>query len=170
MVHQKIIRYEEEIRNLDREKCAIFSEDGEKIFEKDAVIVDNIEICGFNDNEHEQMRNKILTHNHPSRMLFGDLDITQAVSAQVAELRVVTVKGRFSLKPISGNWPDAEVIFSKFKEVENSWDYIPNREREFQELGNREGLNGYFDRDWYMQHIIWRTISDGLGLKYEKTS
>ena len=166
MVHSKIIRFEEEIRDLPRERSAVFSTDGEKILERESIIVDLCEVCAFDDSEYERMHNQILTHNHPSRLLFGIKDITLAVDAQLAELRVVTVKGTFSLKPTLGRWPEAKTIFTKFKEVEGSWDYIPEREKEFQESGKREKLNAHLDHDWYMQHLIWKIVAERLGLMY----
>ena len=53
------------------------------------------------------MKNQILTHNHPTGHLFTSEDITLAVDAQLGELRIVTCKGSFSLKPSLNHWPES---------------------------------------------------------------
>lgn len=110
MVHPNILCFEEGIRESPRERCAIFSENGEKIFEKESFIDNLREICSFNDSEFECIENKILSYNHPSGMLFSDDDISLTVDANLAELRVVTTKGTFSLKQTTISWPETTMI------------------------------------------------------------
>ena len=168
MVHPNILQFENEIKTLPTERCAIFSADGEKILERNAFFQNLREICGFDDSEFGRMHSQILTHNHPSKLLFSKEDIILAVDAQLAELRVVTVKGTFSLKPTSGTWPGAKLILTTFEEIGNSWDYIPTLEQSFRNAAPSEGLGYFDDHDWYIQHLIWKIVAERLGLLYHR--
>jgi hypothetical protein len=167
MVHPNILRFEKTIRDLQRERCAVFSENGEKLFEKESFYVGLQEFCSFDGDEMERMENRILTHNHPTNCLFSEKDITLAVDAKLVELRVVTTKGTFSLRRMSENWPTAASILSTYTDIENDWDYKVPLEKYFREIAPREGLN-YNDRDWYLQHQVWEIIAPQLGLQYTR--
>jgi hypothetical protein len=164
MTHQNISRFEEDIRNRTKEWCAVFSENGEKILEKESIFEDSHEVCKFNDSEFEKMKNQILTHNHPSRSPFSTEDITLAVDAQLSELRVVTAKGTFSLKRNSNCWPEKTWIFVEFEKIENNCK--PGLEQKFRDSAIHEGLD-YSDHDWYIKNLIWKKISEPLELQYQ---
>jgi hypothetical protein len=169
MVHSNILHFEEWIKENPREHVGIFSVDGRKIFEKESIVINLREMCSFDENEFEQMKNQILTHNHPTGHLFTSEDISLAVDAQLGELRIVTCKGSFSLKPSLIHWPDTATILMAYEEVKTSWDYIPSLEQDFRDAAPREGLD-YSDHDWYIQHLIWKVVAGQLEMQYEKTS
>ena len=169
MVHPNILRFEEGIKENPRVHVGIFSADGRKLLEKKSIIVNLQEICSFDENEFEQMKNQILTCNHPTGHIFTAEDITLAVDAQLVEIRIVTHKGSFSLKPSLNHWPEVATISMAFEEVKTSWDYIPSHEQDFRDAAPREGLD-YSDHDWYIQHLIWKVVAEKLGMHYEKTA
>jgi len=117
MTHPRIIRYEESIRRLSREKCCIFSSDGYVILEKDSQVDGLREICSFSDQEYQMMTRQILTHNHPSSLLFSYPDIEMAVKAQLTDLRLVTKSATFSLMPLSRIWLDANNIWESYNQI-----------------------------------------------------
>lgn len=165
MTHTNILHFEDTIRDLKRERCAVFSDCGEKLFEKESIIVGFQEVCSFDNNEMERMRDCILSHNHPTGGLFTDKDITLAVDAKLAELRVVTIKGTFLLRRTSENWPTSVSILSAYTDIETDWNYKISFELYFRENAPKEGLD-YSDGGWYLQHQIWEILSPRLGLQY----
>lgn len=167
MIHQNISRFEEKIRNCPEEWCAVFSENGEKILEKESVFEDSHEVCKFNDSEKFEMKNQILTHNHPSKSPFSEEDIAFAVNAQLSELRVVTAKGTFSLKSNSNCWPEKTKICKAFREIKKETKYISILENEFRDSMSQEGLTIFYDHDWYIKNLIWKKISEPLELQYQ---
>ena len=70
MVHPNILRFEEGIKENPRVHVGIFSADGRKTLEKKSNIVNLQEICSFDENEFEQMKNQILTCNASNRSHF----------------------------------------------------------------------------------------------------
>jgi hypothetical protein len=166
MVHITISRFENTIRNLPREKCAIFTEDGHKIIEKVSGYQGAREIVGFDKEESIKIVGRILTHNHPSCRLFTEDDVKTAVDIPLAEIRVVTKRGTFSLDPIDGKWPIFSEICMKYREYRCDWDYIPGDRSEFQNLA-REYEWVSADEDWYMQHKCWTRVSETLGMVYK---
>ena len=73
----------------------------------------------FSDAEIVLLNGAVLTHNHPRGLefpkgdkrswgnSFSDADLHLACVARLSELRVVTPRLRFSLKPASGGWDEA---------------------------------------------------------------
>lgn len=168
MTHENILRFERNIKNSPRERCAIFSIKGQLILEKESKIIGTKEVCNFPDTEIEQITHKILTHNHPSGYLFTIKDLQFSVEANLNELRLVTENGTFSLKPKSHCWPNIDTIVNTLQNTQSDWDDIEKNEWRFKELAQNEGFN-QDDHDWCIEHLNWESVASKIGLIYEFT-
>ena len=168
MVHPKILKFEDMIRDRSIRICGVFSENGQKLIEKEENSSWNFP---FIDEELEMMQHKILTYNDamgdlPSN-LFSKNVIKLAIDVQLTELRVATKSGAYSLKPTSGIWPEYDTIYDTFRETREYMDSI-SFETEYREAVTTEGLDFHFDYHWYVQHYIWGIVARCLGLAYQR--
>ena len=120
---------EDQIRHLLIETAAAWNAEGEEVLTKSG---DKRRII-FTDEEIVLLRGTIFTHNHPGGLAFSDddprsfgnsfslADIRLACDTALTEIRAVTPKLRFSLKPPSAGWDSEywqqvlEPIYSKHK-------------------------------------------------------
>jgi hypothetical protein len=114
------------------------------------------------------MTRQILTHNHPSGLLFSYPNIEMAVKAELSDLRLVTISGTFSIMPPTQGWINVAKIWDTHKGIINNWDYIPSLAQYFEEHAPNEGFN-FSDREWYLQHLAWEIVAKKLGLVYQRT-
>jgi len=103
---------EDQIRGQDYETAFVWNSEGLLVLKKDG---DEYEVS-FTDEEVLSMKSGILTHNHPFAMKFPEADprsfghsfseddIRLACRAELSEIRAVTRKLRFSMKPSSTGW------------------------------------------------------------------
>lgn len=88
---------------------------------------------GFNEDEVRQMKDKIMTHNHPRGWKaspnsmahigssFSDNDLVSAVYADVLEVRAVTPLYTFSMKrPASGWGVSYQTVFDTYKDIDHA--------------------------------------------------
>jgi hypothetical protein len=76
-----------------------------------SVDTDSVDI---EPSELRRLRGCVLTHNHPGAAIggppalrglsFSEADVQTAATAQVAELRAITVGWRYTLRPPAGGW------------------------------------------------------------------
>lgn len=106
---------EDQIRRQHFETAIAWNAQGIEILRKDGEQYQVV----FSDEEIASMKGAILTHNHPRGLAFArtdmrswgnsfsDIDLHLACAAQLSELRVVTPRLRFWLKPPNGGWDEA---------------------------------------------------------------
>ena len=88
---------------------------------------------GFNEDEVKQMKDKIMTHNHPrgwkaspDRMAhigssFSDSDLVSAVYADILEVRAVTPLYTFSMKrPASGWGVSYQTVMDTYRQIDKA--------------------------------------------------
>lgn len=92
----------EVIKDVERNKIGLKYEVG-TIIDKDGNVL--VEVGGqehavdFNEKQLKQMKNSIMTHNHPTGFCFSDTDIYSYVQNDLYELRASTDSGKvFSIK------------------------------------------------------------------------
>ena len=169
MVHLNIIRFESFILERPIRSCGIFTESGEKIFEKQENASWKFQ---FSDKESQIMEHKIFTLNDargdlPSLLFLKD-DIKLATERKFKELRLVTRSGTYSLMPTLGNWPSFETICKTFKESRIFLDRLLFEEA-FKKAVTDEGLDYQDDHFWYIQYYIWKKAAMKLNLNFQRT-
>ena len=120
---------EDQIRRLPIETAVAWNAEGEEVLTKSG---DERRII-FTDEEIVLLHRTTFTHNHPSGLAFSDddprsfgnsfslADIRLACETALTEIRAVTPKLRFSLKPLSVGWDSGywqqtlEAIYLKHK-------------------------------------------------------
>jgi len=106
---------EDSIRRQSYETAIAWNKQGQQIFRKEGEQYQVV----FGDDDLVLLNSAVLTHNHPRGLefpkddkrswgnSFSDADLQLACVAQLSELRVVTPRLRFSLKPSSSGWDEA---------------------------------------------------------------
>lgn len=101
-VHKSISAAESKLVNQGREHLVAFSPDGKELLRvkggKNSVSIDI-------DEGSKLPKNVIVTHNHPNGMSFSPDDFAFAALHDVAQMRVVTDSGTFSLRRPGAGWP-----------------------------------------------------------------
>lgn len=77
---------EEKIKKQDFESAALFDKEGNQLFFKDG----QSNFVKFTDEEGAQMKDGILTHNHPRNSPFSIEDVETFLDAELYEIRAVT--------------------------------------------------------------------------------
>jgi hypothetical protein len=116
--NQSVIDAENKIADSKTETAIVFNEKGEEVLRVDG----DIRKISFTEDQFSKLNGKIVTHNHPNKATGGGLgttfsesDLQTAISANMAELRLVGTDGsRHSIKPTGKSWP-------KYNDVEKSW-------------------------------------------------
>lgn len=141
-VHPAILQFELKIRYLsDREITGIFTEDGESILTLHAVETGNGFFTVIPEELKKQIKDSILTHNHPSGCSFTKRDLKEASFFSLKEIRVVGRTGVYSMKPGVEGWPAPNVITKCFSRIEDDPDFqveivtLSCRDRRFTDAG-----------------------------------
>ena len=124
----KVIETENDLRkNKGFEKAVVFNADGDVLIDKRGGSTS----VGFTSEEVKEMKDAILTHNHPRGWgydekswgrignSFSKADLMLAINNDLAEIRAVTPNYTFSMKRPEKGW---NVDAKKFEEVYKSLD------------------------------------------------
>lgn len=166
-----ILEYEDQIRRQRYETALVWDVAGLLVLRKDG----NVRSIEFSDNEVALMNKGVLTHNHPSGLRypeddprvfghsFSDDDICTACLAELAEIRAVTPKLRFSMKPPPQGWNSAfwaSVILPCYsKHYDQVWE-------ELEEAVFTAGNVTPAEADVRVLHETWRKVAGEVGLVY----
>lgn len=156
--------------NKKYEIARLFNSDGKELFKKDG----GSGAVRFTSTEIKQMRDGVLTHNHPNGSCFSPEDINMLRRGKLSEIRAVTSQGIYRLqKPAS--WKKSISSLEKIEEVYYAIDKeisMPiyaqayrgeitypqadamSQEAVIREFGKRYGMNFGFDS--------WDTIGRGI--------
>lgn len=171
-VAQMIRDKEDQIRPQRFESAYGVMPDGRVVVDKDGERYS----VRFSDDEIKAMRGAIFTHNHPRGWdvpennperqgnSFSPEDIDVACSAQLAEIRAVTPKWRYSMKPPEGGWN------------EDYWKTIVKPEYDaaesvvYKAFGQaiQAGTMSIDEARANHYHSIWTRVSERLGLVYTR--
>lgn len=99
-LYHLIQQKEEEIKNLPYEKAYVLNRQGKVVAEQGG----NKNSVVFSNDQLAQMKNCILTHNHPQVTSFSEIDIRFACYYQLHEIRITSPKYNYIMKPPSGGW------------------------------------------------------------------
>jgi hypothetical protein len=101
LLELQLDRVERKIRDFTVEHAFAFSIDGELLFHRTDDAVSQV---GFDDVALTLLPGAVLTHNHPGGRSFSEEDAVFAMRLGLAEMRVVTSKLRYSLRPPGNTW------------------------------------------------------------------
>lgn len=118
MLNLTLERIERQIRNLPVEHVYVLDADYNVVFNRTDGRYDRVTLSFA---EVAAMRGGILTHNHPGGRSFSPEDVELAHGAELLEVRVVTARRRYSLKPPAGGWESvpARVLADTIREEED---------------------------------------------------
>ena len=174
---QQIYAKEEEIRLLlVYESAFVVDENGSVVLEKTS---DTAYEIAFTEAEIEAIRaaaNPVFTHNHPrgwnfstenaqhGGSSFSPNDLELACKAHLAEIRAVSPKYRFSIKPAAGRFQESDWQIIKFAfDVEHAAVKLERGTAVMQRQLSREA----YVAD--VLHETWKRVAAVLGLKYTRT-
>jgi hypothetical protein len=144
-------RVEREIRDLAVEHAYAFSGDGELLFhttdEADSQV-------GFNDAELALLAGAVLTHNHPGGRSFSEEDVTFAMRVGLAEMRVVTARSRYVLRPPTDGW--SWLLLKSFPAVVELERHLLQRQL-FSEIASGAMSRRQFELAYH--HLLWDRLS-----------
>lgn len=144
-------RVEREIRDFTVEYAFAFSVDGEPLFhttdEEDSQV-------GFTEAELAQLSGAVLTHNHPGGRSFSEEDVTFAMRVGLAEMRVVTTKSRFILRPPGERW--SWFLLKSFPAMLEVERHLLDRQL-FGEIAS--GVRSKREADLVFHHLLWECVS-----------
>lgn len=118
----------------------------------------------FTDSEMQIIRNKILTHNHPTGYSFSVDDIRLSAGSQLKEIRAVGEKYSYSMKPPATGWDEKfykEKIVPAHRSADKStriefWNKIRNKEITIEEANLEHA------------HKVWQRVAIHTGVIYER--
>jgi hypothetical protein len=162
-------RTEDVIRRQPFESPYVYDQNGVLLLKKDGAQFE-VEILTA---EMKLLPGAIVTHNHPWGLNFrendprseGDSfsfdDIRTAAIGNVAEMRTVTPRVRYSMRPAAAGWPEPALIESAFNLADAE---IQTRFRADIQVGRMtqpEAEARHYDE-------IWKLVARRLGLIYQK--
>lgn len=143
---KNIVDYEKTIRNNNFESAGVFDDAGNVVFKKRGKSRE----VNFEWYEIEQSKGKHLTHNHPLDYSFSKEDVHFAIGYELAEIRAVTSKRTFILKPLKYITNKKEM--SAFKRTITTTEKQMQRDLSVKvrsgEITKAEYENMYFDELW----------------------
>ena len=144
-------RVEREIRDLGFEYAYAFSLDGELLLhttdEEDSHV-------GFNDAQLALLPGAVLTHNHPGGRSFSEEDVTFAMRVGLAEMRVVTARSRYVLRPPNAGW--SWLLLKSFPAVVELERHLLQRQL-FSEIASGAMSRRQFELAYH--HLLWERLS-----------
>lgn len=170
---EEIIRTKEnEIREQLFESAFVYDSKGNLVFGKEGAQYE----VEFTEEELRLMKGNILTHNHPRGLeypdsdprswgnSFSDDDIFLASTHELAEIRAVTPKQRFSMKPPEEGWSQTyweDKILPLLVETNRAVIVDFRQQIELYQMTQAEVEAEHW-------HEVWSRISSKLGLKYTR--
>lgn len=161
---------EQRIRTQPFESAYVYDTSGNLLLHKDGQQYS----VGFTRAEVARMKGGVFTHNHPGGLQypssdprsagnsFSPDDINVAVLAELAEIRAVTPKRRFSMRPGPGApWPDAHVIQAEYDRADRE---VSARNWQLVRTGARTIAQA---EAWHFDEV-WTIVAKRLGLRYRK--
>ncbi|MCE5297896.1 MAG: hypothetical protein LLF84_02970 [Methanoregulaceae archaeon] len=168
MNHPKLIPFEQYLNGRGIRVCGVFADSGRRIFELEENALRQFP---FTEDHKRAMKHQTLIYNDaqgdfPSKLFTKDI-IDIAIEQDLAELRVVTKSGTYSLAPRSHPWPSSDRIFTHFyRNLERIDDTIFDPED--RKIVDDEGRNYLEDRSWYLEYYVWKKVADELGLIFTR--
>lgn len=146
---------ERSIRNLAVEHAYAFSADGEQLFHR--TTEDESEVR-FDAEAVAMLPGAVLTHNHPGGRSFSERDVLFAMRVGLAEMRVVTARSRYVLRPPTDGW--TWLLLKSFPAALELERHLLHR-RSFGEIASGAMSRRQFELAYY--HLLWESLS-GRGL------
>jgi SPP1 gp7 family putative phage head morphogenesis protein len=152
-----IMSAENDIRARSTEALIVWDTNGKRILDATGG-KDYIELT---PEKEEMLRDSIVTHNHPAGSSFSESDIRTAQRFNVNEMRVVTSKWRYSMRPPESGW--GSIPWDKIQSWYSISDY--KLRNTMQEL-IVDGEISLEDANQEHVHRVWMLVARKLGLNY----
>ena len=96
----------------------------------------------------------VLTHNHPGGRSFSEEDVTFAMRVGLAEMRVVTARSRYVLRPPNDRW--SWLLLKSFPAVVQLERHLLQRQL-FSEIASGAMSRRQFELAYH--HLLWECLS-----------
>ena len=133
------------------EYAYVFSVDGALLFHRTEEAVSRVR---FSHAELALLPGAVLTHNHPGSRSFSEADVKLAMRIGLAEMRVVTRKFRFILRPPEEGW--SWLLLKSFPAMLEVERHLLDRQL-FGEIAS--GVRSKGDADLVFHHLLWERVS-----------
>ena len=155
-------RIEREIRDFAVEYAFAFSPDGTLLFQTTDEAGSRV---GFNDAELALLDGAVLTHNHPGGRSFSEEDVTFAMRVGLFEMRVVTTRSRYVLRPPNDGW--SWLLLKSFPAVVELERHLLQRQL-FSEIASGAMSRRQFQLSYH--HLLWERLSKRQLIDYSVES
>lgn len=142
---------ERTIRELAVEHAYAFSADGEPLFHR---TTDSESAVRFDAEALAMLPSAVLTHNHPGGRSFSERDVTFAMRIGLAEIRVVTARSRYILRPPDGGW--SWLLLKSFPAVVKVERHLLEWELHREILS---GVRGQREANLVIHHLLWERLA-----------
>lgn len=163
---------EKNIRNKDIEYLAAFDEKGNKLADITSGLTDEVELSDGLVTYLQDNDVSVITHNHPGNSSLSYADISLASGMDIDEIRAVSKKYAYSLKPGEDGWPKIDGSQNEF----GRWfkdNYIDPATDEFNILRKRDKALGGLDDNEAWEWITDRAVryyADDYNLIYNRSN
>ena len=161
------------LREQPRESAFAFDATGKKVWERHT---DGFEV-DIPPEDHRLIRGTVFTHNHPRGWAFppddprraGDSfspeDISGvAIPLALIEIRAVSPKCRFTMKPARHGWPDV----NRLSRAYDLLDETLRQQMTADLLAGRMSAQEMAQRNADHCHLVWQQLAELLGLVYAR--
>jgi hypothetical protein len=166
-VEAKIQAKEAEIAGNSYETGIAFDKEGNELFR---VKGDETSVS-FTRKEKDQLKDNILTHNHPTDVSFSINDIQFMITTEMAEMRVVTDTAVYSIKP-NPDWAAKDRLERLALEMSVTRDYSKVVVGTHEKLRPRLVKDPTYDLralENEMYHMTWSQVVEMQGMEYKRT-
>lgn len=116
---------------------------------------------------HQELRHfarNVVTHYHPEERSFSAEDVHRAVDERVAEMRAVTLRYTYSLRPPESGWKGnwADNFASKYRSTLQDASNDLSRQVDEHKLSSQDANDAVL-------HHVWMRMAAESGWRYERT-
>lgn len=151
ILQARLDEVERTIRELAVEHAYAFSGDGEQLFCR--TTEDESEVR-FDAEALAMLPGAVLTHNHPGGRSFSERDVLFAMRVGLAEMRVVTARSRYVLRPPTDGW--TWLLLKSFPAALELERHLLQR-RSFGEIASGAMSRRQFELAYH--HLLWESLS-----------
>lgn len=154
---QKVIEFEDGIRDDALESGAFFSADGAELKRRTG----NVSSICYLHSELEDCRGLLFTHNHPHGLPFSADDIAIACEYDLCAIRAVTHSFRYIMHRPNSGWPFPENLKAEFeKGLRCTKDKVTSLVHS-NEVSRQDAQAEHF-------HLAWQKCASVFGFRYER--
>lgn len=156
LARKSAVAFENKVRWEPVEYGAFFRSDGSLLLDR----VGTAKCIRFSDDELKSANGCLFTHNHPLGFTLSIEDVLIAQIGQLSEVRVVTERFRFMLRP-DGSWPSRPAIVSAYRSERSRADADARGSVD-------SGETPWSCAQWEVEHRLIELVARKLHMHYDR--